>query len=111
MLEFRYFQAVAAVAQVTEDQSCETEAQYSIKADSNTLDPVTVGTSQHQCVSLADIAMESIQNASQQKAGVIVISEDELQRYVPTSTPHPKPKNRKKNNVSRRVLKHALVLC
>uniref|UniRef100_A0A1I8EI29 SAP domain-containing protein n=1 Tax=Wuchereria bancrofti TaxID=6293 RepID=A0A1I8EI29_WUCBA len=84
---------VAAASQVSEDQSCETEVQHSVKVDSNTLEPVTVATSQHQCGSLADIATESIQNTSQQKASVIVISEDELQRYVPTSTPYPKPKN------------------
>ncbi|EJD75778.1 SAP domain-containing protein [Loa loa] len=93
--------AVAAAAQVSEDPSCEAEVQHSMKVDSNTLEQVTVGNSQHQCVSLADIAMESIQNTSQQKTGVIVISEDELQRYVPTSTHHPKPKSRKKNNVNR----------
>ncbi|EJW87051.1 hypothetical protein WUBG_02042 [Wuchereria bancrofti] len=101
---------VAAASQVSEDQSCETEVQHSVKVDSNTLEPVTVATSQHQCGSLADIATESIQNTSQQKASVIVISEDELQRYVPTSTPYPKPKSRKKNNINRRVLKHSLLL-
>ncbi|KAL3983231.1 RPEL repeat family protein [Acanthocheilonema viteae] len=93
--------AVAAAAQITEDQSCETEVQHSGKVDSNTVEPVAVVTSQHQCASLTDITMESVQNTPQQKAGLIIISEDELQRYVPTSTPHPKPKSRKKNNVSR----------
>ncbi|VIO87931.1 Uncharacterized protein BM_BM5522 [Brugia malayi] len=92
---------VAAASQVGKDQSCETEVQHNVKIDSNTLEPVTVGTSQHQCGSLADIAIESIQNTSQQKASVIVINEDELQRYVPTGTPYPKPKSRKKNNVNR----------
>uniref|UniRef100_A0A8R1XWT7 SAP domain-containing protein n=1 Tax=Onchocerca volvulus TaxID=6282 RepID=A0A8R1XWT7_ONCVO len=86
--------AVAAAAQVTEDQSCGTEVQHSVQVDPNTLEPVTVVTSQHQCVSLADIAMESIQNTSQQKTGVTVIIEDELQRYAQTSTSHSKPKTK-----------------
>ncbi|VDP12223.1 unnamed protein product [Onchocerca flexuosa] len=102
--------AVAAAAQVTEDQSCETEVQHSVQVDPNTLEPVTVVTSQHQCVSLADISMESIQNTSQQKTGATVIIEDELQRYAPTSIPHSKPKSRKKNIVSRQVLQLSLLL-
>lgn len=101
---------MAAAAQVTEDQSCGTEVQHSVQVDPNTLEPVTVVTSQHQCVSLADIAMESIQNTSQQKTGVTVIIEDELQRYAQTSTSHSKPKSRKKNIISRQVLKHSLLL-
>lgn len=110
MLEVRYFQTLASAGQVSEDQSCEAEVPCGGKVDSNTFEPVTVVTSQHRCVSLADITIESIQNTSQQEAGVIIISEDELQRYVQTDTPHPKAKSRKKNNFSRQVFHHDCLL-
>uniref|UniRef100_A0A915PQ72 SAP domain-containing protein n=1 Tax=Setaria digitata TaxID=48799 RepID=A0A915PQ72_9BILA len=95
--------AVATATQVTEDQSCEAELQHGVQVDSNTLETVTVVPSQQQCASLTDTAMESVQNTPQQNTGVIAISEDELQRYVPASTLQPKPKSRKKNNINRQV--------
>ncbi|VDK67957.1 unnamed protein product [Litomosoides sigmodontis] len=98
---------LTSVGQVSEDQSCEAEVSRGGKVDSNTFEPTTIVTSQHQCVSLADITIESIQNTSQQEPGVIIISEDELQRYVQTGIPHPKAKSRKKNNIVRTKVDNA----
>lgn len=103
---------MAAAPQVTENQHSETELQHSGNTGSNatnTFETVTVSTSQQQCATSADIAMQSVLNTSQHKTGVIVISEDGMHRYLPTTMPYPKPKSRKKNNVSRRVFKYSLI--
>ncbi|VDN00769.1 unnamed protein product [Thelazia callipaeda] len=86
-------QAVAAVTQIVENPSCEKDVQQDVQKESKMTDSVVVDPQIQQPV---NVAIKSVHNALQPQTSVVII-EDDLQRFVSSSSMHFKHKSRKKN--------------